>query len=203
MQNSPINSWHLKIFIGGIPANTTREELFDHFKQYGVILDLVIIKDKQTHNPRGFGFVTYQDEDSFENALKDKHFFHGKEIELKRALPRDQNPKELLKKSQESRKLFVGGLPKNLQLEEFTDYFEKYGEIEDIAIIGDKLTKEPRGFGFVTYVNIESVYTVLREYQTHYFGDKWVEVKLAHPRFEGVPDLKGVGNSTNMADAMN
>jgi len=30
-------------------------------------------------------------------------------------------------------------------MDEFKGYFEKYGEIVDIAIICDKKTKEPRG----------------------------------------------------------
>lgn len=49
------------------------------------------------------------------------------------------------KKPVENKKIFIGGLPKDLEIEEFTEYFEKYGEIADIAIINDKKTKEPRG----------------------------------------------------------
>merc|ERR1712166_857315 len=119
----------LKIFIGGIPDKTSREEMFERFSSFGIIIDLVIIKDKKTNNSRGFGFVTYKVEEAFEMCLSKKHFFHGKEIELKRALPRDQNPKEIMKRSQESRKLFIGGLPKDLTLHDFKTHFERYGEI--------------------------------------------------------------------------
>lgn len=49
------------------------------------------------------------------------------------------------KKPPENKKIFIGGLPKELTLEEFKAYFEKFGEILDIAIICDKKTKEPRG----------------------------------------------------------
>jgi RNA recognition motif-containing protein len=63
---------------------------------------------------------------------------------LKPALPRDLNQK-VEKKAPENKKIFIGGLPKDLTLEEFREYFEKYGEISDIAIISDKKTKEPRG----------------------------------------------------------
>lgn len=79
-------------------------------------------------------------------------------------------------------KVFVGGLPKELMLEEFQEYFEKYGEIEDIAIINDKKTREPRGFGFVTYKEMKAVRQVLQEYPNHYFHEKWVECKIAFPR---------------------
>lgn len=66
------------------------------------------------------------------------------QIELRRALPREENPRSE-KKKVENRKIFVGGLPKELQLEEFRKYFARYGDIVDVAIIEDKVTGEPRG----------------------------------------------------------
>lgn len=73
---------------------------------------------------------------------------NGKKLDLKAANPREQNlppapPKD--KKTQENRKIFIGGLPKDLSMNEFRSYFERYGEIVDIAIISDKKTREPRG----------------------------------------------------------
>lgn len=65
-------------------------------------------------------------------------------LDLKPALPRDENH-VVEKKPPENKKIFVGGLPKDLPIEEFTDYFGTYGEIVDIAIITDKRTREPRG----------------------------------------------------------
>ena len=79
-------------------------------------------------------------------------------------------------------KIFVGGLPKDLTIEEFRGYFCKYGEIDDIAVISDKKTREPRGFGFVTFKTLESTRKVLGDYSKHFFRDKWVECKEAFPR---------------------
>ena len=55
------------------------------------------------------------------------------------------------------RKIFVGGLPHNLSDDEFRQYFSSYGDIEDCAILKDKRTGKPRGFGFVTYRMLASV----------------------------------------------
>lgn len=38
------------------------------------------------------------------------------------------------------RKIFVGGLPHNLALKEFREYFDKYGVLEDCVILKDKRT---------------------------------------------------------------
>ena len=79
------------------------------------------------------------------------------------------------------RKVFVGGLPHNLAIDIFRDYFKKFGLIDDIVILQDKRTHKPRGFGFVTYEDIKSVNIVLRMRQHHFIQDKWVDVKSAVP----------------------
>ena len=58
------------------------------------------------------------------------------------------------------RKIFVGGLPHNLALSEFRNYFEQFGILEDCVILKDKRTQKPRGFGFVTYSSLKSVQQV-------------------------------------------
>ena len=40
----------------------------------------------------------------------------------------------------------------------------------------------PRGFGFVTYENEESVEEVLCSYNKHMLGGKWVDCKKAKPK---------------------
>ena len=79
------------------------------------------------------------------------------------------------------RKIFVGGLPHNLALKEFREYFDKYGVLEDCVILKDKRTQKPRGFGFVTYTNIQSVHRIMKDRQNHYIQGKWVDCKSAVP----------------------
>jgi len=38
--------------------NTDAERLRTHYSQYGEIIDSVVMTDKNTGRPRGFGFVT-------------------------------------------------------------------------------------------------------------------------------------------------
>jgi len=73
--------------------------------------------------------------------------------------------------------VFVGGLPHNLQISTFKDYFGRFGYIEDAVILADKRTSRPRGFGFVTYNQVSSVEEVLGLYDQHMIEGKWVEVK--------------------------
>ena len=52
-----------KIFVGGLDFKLTVEDLKQHFQQYGEVVDACILKDVYTGQSRGFGFVTFKDED--------------------------------------------------------------------------------------------------------------------------------------------
>jgi heterogeneous nuclear ribonucleoprotein A1/A3 len=45
--------------------------------------------DRATNRSRGFGFITFESEDSVEAVLQSKNEIHGKWVEVKRAEPRD------------------------------------------------------------------------------------------------------------------
>ena len=47
-------------------------------------------------------------------------------------------------------KIFIGGLSWQTTIDGLRFYFEKFGELSDVALMTDKHTGQPRGFGFVT-----------------------------------------------------
>ena len=79
------------------------------------------------------------------------------------------------------RKIFVGGLPHNLTQPEFKAYFEQFGPLDDCVILLDKRTQKPRGFGFVTYQNLEDVDKVMANKDKHQIQGKWVDCKRSVP----------------------
>eukprot|EP00899_Mesostigma_viride_P027398 jgi/Mesvir1/7843/Mv11777-RA.1 len=154
-----------KLFIGGLSWETTQETLEGHFGKYGKIIDCVIMKDKHTGHPRGFGFVTFEDKDICDTVVKEKHVIDGRQVEAKKSVPReDIRPK--------TKKIFVGGLSPAVTEEEFKAYFEKYGTVTEHQIMVDHATKRSRGFGFVTFESESSVEDILRDGRTHKIGDK-------------------------------
>ena len=59
---------------------------------FGRVTDVVVMMDSTTHRPRGFGFVTFDSEDSVENVMqKNYHELGGKFVEVKRAVPREES----------------------------------------------------------------------------------------------------------------
>lgn len=59
-----------KIYVGNLPYNTTTQALEDLFSQFGVITDTVLIKDRETGRQKGFGFVTFESDQSANDALQ-------------------------------------------------------------------------------------------------------------------------------------
>jgi RNA recognition motif-containing protein len=56
------------------------ENLISHFGKYGTIIDSVIMKDRATGHPRGFGFVTYSNPDVCDLVVLDEHVIDGRTV---------------------------------------------------------------------------------------------------------------------------
>ncbi|XP_071958374.1 RNA-binding protein 38-like isoform X2 [Antedon mediterranea] len=60
-----------KIFVGGLPFNTSDDTLKDFFKPFGEIEEAVVITDRATGKSKGYGFVTMSTKESAAAACKD------------------------------------------------------------------------------------------------------------------------------------
>mmetsp|Transcript_12819 Transcript_12819/g.38719 ORF Transcript_12819/g.38719 Transcript_12819/m.38719 type:complete len:185 (+) Transcript_12819:300-854(+) len=63
-------SWHARykhsayIFAGGLPYDLTEGDVLAIFSQYGELVDVNLVKDKDTGKKRGFAFIAYEDQRS-------------------------------------------------------------------------------------------------------------------------------------------
>eukprot|EP00871_Galdieria_phlegrea_P004119 jgi/Galph1/4708/GphlegSOOS_G3332.1 len=169
-----------KIFVGGLSWETTEESLLKYFESYGKVLDCVIMRDKHTGHPRGFGFVTFEKEESADRVAAKRHELDGRQVEAKKAVPKTEYPPKT-QPVKPTRKIFVGGLPLSCSDEEFRDYFQKFGDVVEAHIMYDHQTGNSRGFGFVTFSLEDSVDKVFEKSQ-HEIKGKSVEVKRAEPK---------------------
>ncbi|KAJ7970784.1 Heterogeneous nuclear ribonucleoprotein 1 [Quillaja saponaria] len=172
-----------KIFIGGLARETTIAQFIKHFGKYGEITDSVIMKDRNTGQPRGFGFITYADPSVVDNVIQDPHIINGKQVEIKRTIPRgDASSKDL-----KTRKIFVGGIPATVDEDELRDFFTRYGEVREHQIMRDHTTNRSRGFGFITFDSEEAVDDLLSKGNKIEFAGSQVEIKKAEPKKPNPP----------------
>ena len=136
-----------KIFVGGLNRDTNEEEFLSYFSQFGNTVDSVIIRDPNTNTSRGFGFITYDKSDAVEKVFSSRpHELSGKEVECKRAMPKDLNTNSAHAKVT---KLFIGGVKQpEITEEKLKAYFDERhgsscGHIVKIELVSGK------PFGFI------------------------------------------------------
>ncbi|KAI3828117.1 hypothetical protein L1987_02214 [Smallanthus sonchifolius] len=188
-----------KIFIGGLAKDTTIDTFVKYFGKYGELTDSVIMKDRQTGRPRGFGFVTYGDPSVVDTVIAETHVINGKQVEIKRTIPKGSGESKDFK----TKKIFVGGIPTSVTEDEFKGFFSKYGKVVEHEIIRDHATKRSRGFGFIVFDNEQVVDTILFDGNMIDMNGTKVEIK-AEPKkssnpgpmpYGGEPRGRGYGDS--------
>ncbi|XP_050363723.1 heterogeneous nuclear ribonucleoprotein 1-like [Argentina anserina] len=194
-----------KLFIGGLAWDTTEEKLTEYFNQFGDVSQALIMRDKTTGRPRGFGFVVFSDPAVLDTVINDKHTIDGRTVEAKKALSREEQQTSnrtgnfnAIRSSGgggnfKTKKIFVGGLPSTLTEDGFRQFFEEYGSVTDVVIMYDQNTQRPRGFGFITFDTEDAVDRVVQQ-NFHEVNGKLVEVKRALPK-DANPGSGGRGGS--------
>lgn len=169
-----------KVFVGSLNYTTTEETMREYFSKFGEIVDCVIMKETKSGKSRGFGFVTYLSMDFVDEMMKARpHKLDGRELETKRATPREEVGKPGSEIS--AKKLFVGGIKEGLTEDHLREYFSKYGNIEDCIVMKDKESGKLRGFGFVSFDDYDPIDKIVLE-KNHTVNGQAVAVKKALPK---------------------
>lgn len=80
----------MKLYVGNMSFNTTEASLEAVFSNYGDVQDVAIVKDRHTDRPRGFAFVTMED-DAARAAMEalNGNDFEGRALTVNEAKPRE------------------------------------------------------------------------------------------------------------------
>ncbi|KAH7660229.1 heterogeneous nuclear ribonucleoprotein A1/A3 protein [Dioscorea alata] len=178
-----------KIFVGGLHKGADDRLFREHFEKYGTIDDSVIMRDKHTRQPRGFGFITYADPSVVDKVIEDTHVILGKQVEIKRTIPRGSA------KDFKTKKIFVGGIPSSVTDDEFKNFFSKYGKVLEHQIITDHSTNRSRGFGFIVFDSEQVVDDLLAKGNMIDLAGSQVEIKKAEPKKASNPPSSAYGSN--------
>ncbi|MCQ2444500.1 MAG: RNA-binding protein [Mailhella sp.] len=82
------------IYVGNLPWSATEEQVKDLFAEYGAVLSVKLVNDRETGRARGFGFVEMEDADAAKaiEALEGSSF-GGRTLRVNEAKPRAPRPR--------------------------------------------------------------------------------------------------------------
>lgn len=80
-----------KLYVGNLPWSATSDTLREMFAQFGNVVDATVITDRMSGRSKGFGFVTFETEESANQAIT---AMHEKEIEGRKIVVNTARPKE-------------------------------------------------------------------------------------------------------------
>jgi len=82
------------------------------------------------------------------------------------------------------KKLYVGNLPFSATEDEITQMFGEHGTVHSVALINDRETGRPRGFGFVE-VDDDAIQTMIQNLDGKELGGRTLRVNEAQDRQRG------------------
>ena len=82
------------IYVGNLPWSATEEQVQNLFAEYGSVLSVKLVNDRETGRARGFGFVEMEDPAATAaiEAL-DNSIFGGRTLRVNEAKPRAPRPR--------------------------------------------------------------------------------------------------------------
>ncbi|XP_004494860.1 heterogeneous nuclear ribonucleoprotein Q [Cicer arietinum] len=132
-----------EVFIGGLPRDTCEDDLRELCEPMGDIVEVRLMKDRDTGESKGYAFVAFKTKEVAQKAIDDLHSKEFKGKTLRCSL------------SETKHRLFIGNVPKTWSEDEFRKVVEGVGPgVESIELIKDPQNpSRNRGFAFVLYYN--------------------------------------------------
>ena len=88
-----------KIYVGNLPFKYGFKELIGLFEKFGKIQEALVIADKYNGKSKGFGFVTFVEEESAKKAVKEMNEkdADGRVLKVSEATPKVEGKEETSK----------------------------------------------------------------------------------------------------------
>ena len=177
-QNPQANpaSQGVSLYVGNLDPEVNEQRLYEHFVQYGHIINTKVMRDSYNGESRGFGFVTFA---NINDALRAKSLLNYTKIldrEIRIALKR--NPSEL----NQSANLFFKNLDPSITSKKLEEECSKYGSIISCVVKVDEENNRPLGYGYVQFENQTNAEDCVQAMNNIKLGEKTISVGIFLPK---------------------
>ena len=86
----------MKLYVGNLPFSVTDEALKKAFSEFGDVEEATIIMDRFSNRSKGFGFVTFSDDEAAKKAIAEMNEkdFEGRTIKVSESKPREEGDRQ-------------------------------------------------------------------------------------------------------------
>lgn len=161
--------------MGGIPKQTTREEVFAYIKKFGKLKYFALPytkEDKDSH--KGFAKALFESpEDAAAFLHYSNHAICGTSIGVSEWVPKNQH---ISKKEVPSENKLFFKFKSIIAERDLVPYFSQFGKVSSIEIKFNYKTNQIRDFGFVIFECSKSTQKVLKAGHSHMVAGKGILV---------------------------
>ena len=129
---SPYHEISLKIHVGSIPADSTEEDLYSYFANFGKIMGIQLSRRFKTRSStmlnQGSCVLMAGDHQTVEMILATPHNFEGRKLKCHRFV--EGEALQELNRSNNERRLIIKNVHRDVQLQILHEYLVQFGEIE-------------------------------------------------------------------------
>lgn len=185
----------LKLFIGGISAECTDDDLREAFSVYGEVTYAFIPKDENDQN-KGIAFVSFS---SIDEATAAKDALSGTELaretiridfaQVKERAPREAN-------NPPAPKLFVGGVSEECNEAMLREFFAGCGELTDVYIPKDE-SEVNKGFAYVAFSSVKEAITAVETLNGKECAGDAIRLDYAEARERPPREARPIKDPTN------
>jgi cleavage stimulation factor subunit 2 len=93
--------------------------------------------------------------------------------------------------------VFVGNIPYEATEDELRAIFSRVGPVVSLRLMYDKETKQPKGFGFIEYRDIETAYSCMRHLNDVEYGGRPMRVDWADHELRNAESVQKVLRTAN------
>jgi Q family heterogeneous nuclear ribonucleoprotein R len=168
---------NVRLFVGNIPKNRTRDEILQEFQKHTEgLLDVIVYSspdDPNKHN-RGFAFLDYDSHKSASAARRtiagSRLHVWGSEVIVEWAEPQEEPDAETMSKV---KVLYIRNLRSDVTEAQLKEKFQVYGNVERV--------KRVKSYGFVHFATRENALQAMEELNGTPIGESVMEISLAKP----------------------
>ncbi|KAK0053525.1 heterogeneous nuclear ribonucleoprotein R-like isoform X1 [Biomphalaria pfeifferi] len=171
---------NVRLFVGNIPKNKSREEIKEEFgKRTDGLVDVIVYgsADNPKQKNRGFAFLEYETHKQASNAKRKLQAGHPKfwqcDVIVDWADPMEEPDDETMSKV---KVLYVRNLTSDVSEETLKEKFGEYGKVERVKKIKD--------YGFIHYEERDDALKAMASLNGEKIGSLEVDISLAKPPSE-------------------